>query len=108
MFSPRALTRNQARAADVECGVRAHTKLGAWLLAAVVVAGACSSTTAGRVSLTATKGPNTSLDSSDEIQTSSMFQIVTGVPRVPDAWMRRSALARSGPFQAPARLGSVV
>jgi hypothetical protein len=50
--------------------MKPHTKLGAVLLAAVVAAGACSST-AGRVSLaTPTKGSVESTDSSGQAQTS--------------------------------------
>ena len=50
--------------------MKPHTKLGAVLLAAVVAAGACSST-AGRASLaTPTKGSVESTDSSGQAQTS--------------------------------------
>ena len=50
--------------------MRLHAKLGAVLVAAVVAAGACSST-AGRASFATTmKGSNESTDSSGQVQTS--------------------------------------
>jgi hypothetical protein len=79
MFTSRPLTGNWGRAADVECRMKRHSKLGPVLLAAAVAAGACTSTagrasltrTSGRASLaTPTKGSNKSTDSSGQAQTS--------------------------------------